>query len=163
MSDFKEFLVSVDKAEGEERAEYCVLSVNTVFLKERQAALVAAIAADGGVSHIAYSSGFRAEFYNTSLSVVGDQEDGESFFSQEEQDEFDGEHVAEVEEGTQDGILKDEEAEDGARDETASEDDRLLVSAIGIMVFTTLDDGATPVRSWTVTWDKLEMPYPKTG
>lgn len=157
MADYKEFLIACDKAEGEERAEYCILSVNVDVLKTRQAALVAAMAADGGTQHIAYSNGFRIELYNAYFPITGD----DSPISPEAQDEYDGDRVAELAEGIQDEILEDEAFED-YHDETEVGDDRLLVGTIGVMAYTTLDDGATPVRSWTVTWDKLGLPYPKT-
>lgn len=158
MSEYKEFLIAVDKAEGEDRAEYCVLAVNVDLLKGRQAALVAAIAADGGVTSICYTNGYRIEFYDASFPVSGADEDCP--FPSEAQDEFDGEHVTEIPEGLQESLLEDFRYEDN-HNETPVEDDRLIVSSLGIMVYSTLDDGATPIRSWTVTWDKLGLPYPK--
>ncbi len=160
MAECKEFLIAVDKADGEDRAEYCVLSVNVDALRSRQAALVAAMAADGGVQHIAYSNLFRAEFFDANFPVSGADEDCP--FSSEAQDEFDGEHVTEIPEGLQESLLEDFRYEDN-HNETPVEDDRLIVSSLGVMAYSTLDDGATPIRSWTVTWDKLGLPYPKVS
>ncbi len=149
----REFFIQCDAPKGEDRARYCVVSVDLEPLLRRLAKLDDLTAEDPGLSGLAAHNGFRVLWldggFPHSKDCLSSEDDEECPLSEEVQETFDAHRVAEVPEGTLES-LKENMA--GFLSEVEVEDDKILMDSIGFQVMTTLNSEIV-VRSWCVTWD----------